>query len=205
MSTGLYTAIAIAIVALVTWLTRALPFLIFRKRELPKTVRYLGKVLPPAIMVTLVIVLNYVRSASGRAVMAIRDNRIAAESIGLNITRYKMIAFVISAALAGAAGALYGNNYSTLVASKFDYNTSILVLVFVVLGGLGNIRGSIIAATVLYILPEALRGFSTYRMFIYAILLISMMLITNNAKIKALLAGILSSRKNGKKEEVSNG
>lgn len=156
------------------------------------------------VMITLIIVLNYVRSASGRQVMAIRDNRIAAESVGLNITKAKMIAFVISAALAGAAGALYGNNYSTLVAAKFDYNTSILVLVFVVLGGLGNIRGSIIAATLLYILPEALRGFSNYRMFIYAILLIAMMLITNNAKIKAFTANLLSSIKKNRKEDAAN-
>ena len=75
--------------------------------------------------------------------MAIRDNRIATESIGINITKYKLMAFVTSAALAGAAGALYGMNYSTIQANKFDFNTSILVLVFVVLGGLGNMLGSI--------------------------------------------------------------
>ena len=101
------------------------------------------------VMLTLVIVLNLVRSRAGRAVMAIRDNRIAAESIGVNVTKYKMIAFITSAALAGAAGALYGLNYSSLAASKFDFNTSILVLVYVVLGGLGNIWGSVIAAAVL--------------------------------------------------------
>ena len=132
------------------------------------------------VMLTLVIVLNLVRSRAGRAVMAIRDNRIAAESIGVNITKYKMIAFITSAALAGAAGALYGLNYSSLAASKFDFNTSILVLVYVVLGGLGNIWGSIIAAAVLYILPEALRQFSDYRMLVYAIVLILVMLATNN-------------------------
>ena len=159
------------------------------------------------IMITLVIVLNFMRSASGRAVMAIRDNRIAAESIGLNITAYKMIAFVISAALAGAAGALYGNNYSTILSTKFDFNTSILVLVFVVLGGLGNIRGSIIAATILYILPEALRSFSTYRMFIYAIVLILMMLATNNATLRRFFKNIAATIKHSfsrKKEGVSN-
>ena len=132
------------------------------------------------IMLTLVIVLNLVRSRAGRAIMALRDNRIAAESVGINITKYKMMAFVTSAALAGAAGALYGLNYSNLAASKFDFNTSILVLVYVVLGGLGNIWGSIIAAAVLYILPEALRQFSDYRMLVYAIVLILVMLATNN-------------------------
>ena len=139
------------------------------------------------VMLTLVIVLNLVRSRAGRAVMAIRDNRIAAESIGVNVTKYKMIAFITSAALAGAAGALYGLNYSSLAASKFDFNTSILVLVYVVLGGLGNIWGSVIAAAVLYILPEALRQFSDYRMLVYAIVLILVMLATNNPTIKTFL------------------
>ena len=113
------------------------------------------------IMLTLLIVQNLIRSRHGRAIMAVRDNRIAAESVGINITKYKMMAFVTSAAL-------------------FDFNTSILVLVFVVLGGLGNIRGSIIATVVLYILPEVLRGFANYRMLIYAVVLILVMLTTNN-------------------------
>ena len=112
------------------------------------------------VMITLVVVFHLVNSRAGRAIMAIRDNRIAAESVGLNITKYKMMAFVTSAALAGSAGALFAMNYSTIVANKFDFNTSILVLVFVVLGGLGNMLGSIIAAAALTILPEALREFS---------------------------------------------
>ncbi len=147
------------------------------------------------VMITLVIVLNLVRSRAGRAIMAIRDNRIAAESCGLNITKYKLMAFVLSAALAGASGALYGLNYSNMAASKFDFNTSILVLVFVVLGGLGNIWGSIIAATVLYVLPEALREFADYRMLVYAIVLILVMLATNNPQFKALLGRIIPKRK----------
>ena len=122
--------------------------------------------------------------------MAIRDDRIAAESIGLDITKYKMMAFVMSAAIAGAAGALFAMNYSTVVANKFDFNTSILILVFVVLGGQGNMLGSIIAAAVLTILPEKLREFSEYRMLLYAIVLIVMMLATNNAEIKSFLAGL---------------
>ena len=136
------------------------------------------------VMIALVIVQNLIRSRQGRAIMAVRDNRIAAESVGINVTRYKMMAFVTSAALAGAAGALFGLNYSNLAATKFDFNTSILVLVFVVLGGLGNIWGSIIATVVLYILPEALRGFANYRMLIYAIVLIVVMLTTNNPVLK---------------------
>ena len=146
------------------------------------------------IMVALVIILNLVRSRSGRAIMALRDNRIAAESVGINVTKYKMMAFVTSAALAGAAGALYGLNYSNLLATKFNFNTSILVLVFVVLGGLGNIRGSIIAAAILTVLPELLRSFADYRMLVYAIVLILVMLATNNAQIKNLLGKIIPTR-----------
>ena len=128
------------------------------------------------ILITLFIVLNLINSRDGRAIMSIRDNRIAAESIGINITKYKLMAFTVSAALAGAAGALYSHNLATLQASKFNFNTSILVLVFVVLGGIGNIRGSVIAAVVLTAHPEMLRGLSDYRMLIYAIVLIVMML-----------------------------
>ena len=151
------------------------------------------------IMITLVIVLNLVHSRSGRAIMALRDNRIAAESVGINITKYKLMAFVTSAALAGAAGALYGLNFSNLVSSKFDFNTSILVLVFVVLGGLGNIWGSIVAATVLTVLPEALRGFDDYRMLVYAVVLILVMLATNDPRVKALVSRMIPRRE---KEEV---
>ena len=150
------------------------------------------------IMVTLVVVLNLVRSRAGRAIMALRDNRIAAESVGINVTKYKMMAFVTSAALAGAAGALYGLNYSNLTASKFSFDTSILVLVYVVLGGLGNMWGSIIAAAVLYFLPEALREFKDYRMLVYAVVLILVMLATNDSRIKALAGRILPKRKGAK-------
>ena len=142
------------------------------------------------LMIALMIVFNLVNSRSGRAFMAIRDDRIAAESIGLDITKYKMMAFVMSAAQAGAAGALFAMNYSTVVANKFDFNTSILILVFVVLGGQGNMLGGIIAAAVLTILPEKLREFSEYRMLLYAVVLIVMMLATNNAEIKSFLAGL---------------
>ena len=149
------------------------------------------------IMVTLFVVQNLVNSRAGRAIMSLRDNRIAAESVGISVTKYKLMAFVTSAVLAGAAGALFGLNYSSTVASKFDFNTSILILVFVVLGGLANIRGSMIAAALLYVLPEMLRKFniSEYRMFIYAIILILVMLVTNNAQLKALAGKIIPKGK----------
>ena len=132
------------------------------------------------VVLALVIIFNLVNSRTGRAIMAARDNRIAAESIGISVTKYKMIAFVTSAALAGAAGTLYGCSQVTFTAVKFDFNTSILILVFVVLGGLGNMWGSVVAAAALTILPEALRQFADYRMLVYAIVLILVMLATNN-------------------------
>ena len=130
------------------------------------------------LLITLFIVLNLIHSRDGRAIMAIRDNTIAAESVGIHITKYKLMAFSISAALAGVAGVLYAHNLSTLTAlpKNFGYNMSIMILVFVVLGGIGNIRGSIIAAVILTLLPELLRGLNDYRMLIYSIVLIVMML-----------------------------
>ena len=153
------------------------------------------------VLVALIIVQNLVRSRTGRAIMAVRDNRIAAESTGISVMKYRMIAFVVSAALAGAAGALFGGNFSQFSASKFDFNTSILVLVFVVLGGLGNMRGSVIAAALLTVLPEALRGLSDYRMLIYALVLIVVMIVRNNGQIQALFQRILPKGK--KKGEVT--
>ena len=155
------------------------------------------------VMVALVIVLNLVRSRTGRAIMAVRDNKIAAESVGISVTEYRMIAFVVSAALAGAAGALFGGNFSQLSATKFDFNTSILILVFVVLGGLGNMRGSVIAAALLTVLPELLRQFSDYRMLIYAIVLILVMIFTNNPQLKAFF-GRVKDRFASKKEVAAD-
>lgn len=140
------------------------------------------------VLLCLMAIFHLVDSRAGRAIMAIRDDRIAAESVGVNIVKYKMMAFVLSAAMAGSAGALFAMNYSTVVANKFDFNTSILVLVFVVLGGLGNMFGSIVAAAALTILPEALRQFSDYRMLVYSIVLIVVMLLTNSPAVKSFFA-----------------
>lgn len=133
------------------------------------------------LLIALFIVQNLINSRTGRAVMAIRDNRIAAESIGLSVTKYKLLAFTISAAIAGVAGVLYAHNLSSLQAlpKNFGYNMSITILVFVVMGGIGNMRGSVIAAVILTMLPELLRGLNNYRMLIYAIVLILMMLFTS--------------------------
>ena len=138
--------------------------------------------------------------------MAIRDNRIAAESVGINVTKYKLIAFTVSASLAGVAGVLYAHNLSTLNAlpKNFGYNMSIMILVFVVLGGIGNIRGSIIAAVLLTLLPEVLRGLSDYRMLIYSIVLIVMMIFNWSPNMiflrKRLSQRLSAGRKKEKKE-----
>jgi branched-chain amino acid transport system permease protein len=152
------------------------------------------------IMVTLFIVLNLINSRSGRAIMALRDNRIAAESVGIPVTKYKLMAFVTSAAIAGSAGALFAMNFNTIVAPTFDFGTSILILVFVVLGGLGNIMGSIIAATVLTILPEMLRGIDRYRMLVYAIILIIVMIARNNGTFTAYLENLKNNILNALKK-----
>ena len=130
------------------------------------------------ILLTLFVVLNLVNSKEGRAIKAIKENRIAAESVGINVTAFRMKAFVVSAFLAGMAGALFGLNFSSINAIKFNFNTSINILVFVVLGGMGNILGSVISATVLYVLPEAMRSLEDYRMLMYAVVLIVVMLCT---------------------------
>ena len=137
------------------------------------------------ILITLFIVLNLIKSRDGRAIMSIRDNLIAAESVGIRITRYKLMAFSISAALAGVAGVLYAHNLNSLMATpkNFGYNMSITILVFVVLGGIGNIRGSIISAVILTLLPELHRGMNDYRMLIYSIVLIAIMLFNWSPKL----------------------
>ncbi len=131
------------------------------------------------LILTLVIVENFIDSREGRAVMSIRDNRIAAESIGIPVTRCKMLSFTISAAIAGMAGVIFSHNISTLQSTSqyFGYNVSIMILVYVVLGGIGSIRGSVVAAAILYLLPELLRGLNKYRMLIYSVVLIAVMIV----------------------------
>ena len=150
---------------------------------------------------TLFIVLNLKNSKQGRAIMAIRDNRIAGESIGLDVKKYKLMAFVVSASLAGMAGCMFGQNYSTLAPVKFNFNTSVLILVFVVLGGIGNIWGGMIAAALLTVLPEALRQFSDYRMLTYAVVLILVMIGTYNPAIRARITAFVDKFKPKKKDK----
>ena len=156
------------------------------------------------LLLTLFVVLNLIHSRTGRAVMAVRDNYIAAESLGINITKYKMLAFTVSAAIAGVAGVLFSHNNSSLVASpaQFGYNMSIMILVYVVLGGIGSTRGAIIAAVLLNLIPEMLRFMNNYRMLIYSIVLIVIMLVNWNPASRAWIERhnirYLLRRKNGK-------
>ena len=156
------------------------------------------------VLAALIVIYNIMYSRSGRAIQACRDNRIAAESVGIHVANTKMLAFVISAALAGAAGALYGLNYSTLVPAKFDFNLSILILVYVVLGGLGNMTGTIISTIILVLLPELLRGLQDYRMLIYAIVLILMMILSNNTKVREFAESMKQKLTSRKREEAAN-
>lgn len=162
------------------------------------------------VLITLFIVLRLISSRDGRAIMSIRDNRIAAESIGINITKYKMMAFTISAALAGVGGVLYAHSMATLTATSknFGFNMSIMILVYVVLGGIGNIRGSVIAPVLLnLILDYVLRKLQTFgnnpvlqfmsdnRMLIYAIVLIVIMIFTWSPKMIAWRESVFGGRK----------
>lgn len=151
------------------------------------------------MVITIVLISNLIDSRDGRAIKSIRDNDIAAESIGINISRYKVMAFVIAAGFAGIAGALYAHNVGIIKPGIFDYNKSIEILVFVVLGGMGNIPGSIISAIILTLLPEFLRGADNLRMLLYAIVLIVMM-IFNNSKFKSGLSLNRTFRKLGREE-----
>ena len=136
----------------------------------------------------ILLIANLVNSRHGRAICSIRDNYIAAEATGIPVSKFKTLAFVISAVFAGIAGVIYAHNVGILKPDNFDYNRSIEILVMVVLGGMGNLKGSIIAAVILTLLPEVLRGLDDYRMLMYAIALIAMMIINNSSLKERLLA-----------------
>lgn len=128
-------------------------------------------------VITILISMNLLKSRHGRAICAIRDNYIAAEAMGVPITRYKIMAFSIAAFFAGVAGALYAHNVTFIKPTDFDYNKSIDILVYVVLGGMGSVKGSVIAAVVLTLLPNFLRSAAELRMVLYALALIVIMVV----------------------------
>ena len=156
------------------------------------------------VLLTVAVMLNLKRSKYGRAIMAIRDNRIAAESVGLSVTRMAMMAvFVIAAFFAGCAGVLYGHSLANIKAAAFDYNMSIEILVIVVLGGMGSVPGSVVSAIVLTVLPEALREVADYRMLVYAVVLILVMQATNNPAIKRFFGAACKSLTPKRKERAA--
>lgn len=154
------------------------------------------------VLITLLVVTNLVNSRQGRAIQAIRDNSIAAESVGIPIKRYKVLTFAVAAFFAGVAGVMFGFFKTSVTPSDFTYNLSIEVLVMVVLGGMGNVYGSIIAACIITALPEVLRGADQYRLLIYAVALILMMLFNSNPKIVQMKAKLFGSRRKKAPEEV---
>jgi branched-chain amino acid transport system permease protein len=130
-----------------------------------------------AAALTIFVVLSLVHSTYGRGFLATHDDEIAAESIGLNTTRYKVVAFTVGAFFAGIGGALFGHFKLTINPAGFDFMKSIEILVMVILGGMGNTLGVILAAIVLTLLPEVLRPIAEYRMVIYSLLLIILMIV----------------------------
>ncbi|WP_058270170.1 branched-chain amino acid ABC transporter permease [Olsenella massiliensis] len=128
------------------------------------------------VAVSLFVIHALMKSRHGRAILAIRDNEVAAEASGVNVTYYKTLAFVASAFFAGVGGGLYAGCVGVMAPAKFGFMKSIEILVMVVLGGMGSMIGSVLSATVLTILPEALRAFSDYRMVAYAVVLILVMI-----------------------------
>lgn len=127
-------------------------------------------------VIVIIIIYNIIHSSQGRAMLSIRENEIAAESMGINAFKYKMMAFIIAAFFAGLAGGLYAHYMGYIQPASFDFNKSIDFLTFVVFGGMGSLSGSIIATILLTFLPELLRGMAEYRMLIYPLALILLMI-----------------------------
>ncbi len=167
-------------------------------------------------IVTLLLVLflsqNFIRSKHGRAVTAIRDNEIAARAMGINVTFYKLTVFVIAAFFAGVAGVIYGQTFGTVRQETFSYNYSIEILVMVVLGGMGSINGSLIAAAIITYVNIALQNelsgpLAPVKSIVYAVILIGIVLFNNapgfkGIKEKLSIRELLKKGKNSKAPEV---
>ncbi len=149
---------------------------------------------------TVFTVVCLVRSTYGRGFIATHDDEVASESVGLNTTRYKIVAFVVSAFFAGVAGGLYAHFKLTITPTGFDFTKSIEIVVMVILGGMGNTPGVIMAAILLTVLPELLRSVDQYRMVLYSLLLIALMLVRPKGLFNfdyAAIAGRLQKRLKG--------
>lgn len=128
------------------------------------------------MVIAIIIIYNIIHSSQGRAMLSVRENEIAAQSMGINAFKYKMMAFIIGAFFAGLAGGLYSHYMGYIQPVSFDFNKSIDYLTFVVFGGMGSLSGSVIATIILTFLPELLRGLGDYRMIIYPLALIILMI-----------------------------
>lgn len=128
------------------------------------------------MVIAIVVIYNIIHSSQGRSMVAIRENEIAAEAMGVNAFKYKMMAFIVAAFFAGVAGALYSHYIGFIQPTSFDFVKSIDILTFVVLGGMGSLSGSVIATMILTFLPEGLREFNQLRMIIYPMALIVLMI-----------------------------
>lgn len=141
------------------------------------------------VLITLFVIQNLIRSKHGRAITAIRDNEIAARATGINVTKYKLVGFIVAAVFAGFAGVLFSYSQNMIMSSVFDYNYSIEMLVMVVLGGMGNITGSLVAATALTLINSWLQAnlegdAAVLKDLVYAIILIVVVIYNNSPALK---------------------
>ena len=141
---------------------------------LPKLVDW--RMIFAAVVICTIIILNFGRSAQGRACISVREDEIAAEAMGVNTTRYKIMAFVLGAMIASIAGALYAGAFYVIKPGMFTFNKSIDILVLVVFGGMGSFTGSFISSAAIGILNASLQQFADIRMIIYGLLLVVIMI-----------------------------
>ncbi|VDG70120.1 inner-membrane translocator [Clostridium carnis] len=158
-------------------------------------------------VITIVIIYNIIHSSQGRAMLSVRENEIAAESMGINAFKYKIMAFVIGAFFAGLAGGLYAHYMGYIQPTAFDFNKSIDYLTFVVFGGMGSLSGSVIATIILTFLPELLRGFQNFRMILYPLALIMLMIFRPQGLLgdKEITFKIFKLDKLKKNSDIENG
>ncbi len=167
-------------------------------KSIPKATTFFNTFLCVGIVCFLIHTM--MKSRHGRAILSVRENEIAADSVGINLTYYKTLGFAASAAFAGVAGALYASYLGILNPSSFGFMKSIEILVMVVLGGMGSMLGSVVSATVLTAVPELLRAFSDYRLIVYSLLLIVVMIFKPSGlfgRYDFSLTGLLEKALNG--------
>jgi branched-chain amino acid transport system permease protein len=152
------------------WLTGGTPGLLGIPRHTIFVLLY------SCVIITCIVIHMMMKSRHGRAILSLRENEIAAESCGVKTTYYKVMAFSLAAFFAGVAGSFYAGTLGMLTPGPFNFMKSINILVMVVLGGMGSMFGSIIAATILTALPLILQGFNDYRLIVYALILIIVMI-----------------------------